>query len=292
MINETWASFARLLSQPASRPKQLNGAPDSQALIDQPLMRRVVNELALADPLALPPKPATAWSIIDGGSALHYTDGAGCALHALPRAAACNAVQASRGRTAFLAQLVRARPSRDATAGAVVGGALAEGAMAGGAMVGGAMSDGPHGGGALPRAERIALAPDWLSGRGCLTHVRRPRALLRAALPAAGGLVDAQRSHCAAAPVQLAPGAGSGFLVAPHFMYSMALKRERAFRAFGWDLRDARNRSDDGLPGCWDRSDHATLFGHTFFAQSENKTVLCAMPRWGQPAYSCCESLP
>eukprot|EP00966_Prymnesium_polylepis_P025185 580902-Prymnesium_polylepis.1 len=33
--------------------------------------------------------------------------------------------------------------------------------------------------------ERIALAPDWLFGRGCLTHVRKPLAVLRVAAPGA-----------------------------------------------------------------------------------------------------------
>lgn len=260
MINETWSSFLRLLSSPPSRAKHLNGAPDSQALIDQPLMRRVVNELAVPDPHALPPKPAAAWSVVDGGSAPHYADGAGCAL---PTAAACAAVHEARGRTAFLAQLVRARP---------FGGA-----------------DGGGGDGSL-KDERIALAPDWLFGRGCLTHVRHPRALLRAALPSTPH--DSQRSHCAAGPVPPAPGASGGILVATHFVYSMALKRKRAFRAFGWDLGDARNRSEDGPQGCWARSEHAMLFGHTFFAQSEHKMVLCVMPRGDEPACSCCQSLP
>eukprot|EP00965_Chrysotila_dentata_P110830 3662597-Pleurochrysis_carterae.AAC.1 len=34
-----------------------------------------------------------------------------------------------------------------------------------------------------------------------------------------------------------APAAAAGTLVATHFVYSMALKRKRAFRAFGWEDR-------------------------------------------------------
>ena len=53
-----------------------------------------------------------------------------------------------RAKAAFLAQLVRPAARPNAPAG---------------------------------REERIALAPDWLFGRGCLTHVRYPARLMRAA---------------------------------------------------------------------------------------------------------------
>mmetsp|Transcript_26202 Transcript_26202/g.72171 ORF Transcript_26202/g.72171 Transcript_26202/m.72171 type:complete len:372 (+) Transcript_26202:328-1443(+) len=256
VINETWAHFLRKLSGPVSKPKHLGGKPDSQALIDQPFMRRVVNELAVEDARSHPPKKAVEWSVIDGGSAAHYAVGSTCILSSQ---SSCEGVHAQRNRTAFLAQLVkpRLRPlSRDALAG---------------------------------RAERIALAPDWLFGRGCLTHVRRPMALLQAALPKHEWR-DAQRSACVPGAVQPAPGAAGGILVATHFVYSKALKRKRAFRAFGWDLGDSRNRSD--LGSCWSRSDEAMLFGHTFFKQMDTKTVLCAMPTEDAPACSCCHDLP
>ena len=72
-------------------------------------------------------------------------------------------------------------------------------------------------------------------------------------------------------------------LVATHFVYSMALKRKRAFRAFGWDFGDGRNRSTtaayNGAAGsCWKRNDRAILLGHTFFTQTEG-TKAVRLPR-------------
>ncbi|KAL3910055.1 MAG: hypothetical protein SGPRY_009200, partial [Prymnesium sp.] len=76
----------------------------------------------------------------------------------------------------------------------------------------------------------------------------------------------------------LAPGPAAGLLVATHFVYSMALKRKRAFSAFGWDLADRRNRSNPG-GACFDRSDRGILFGHTFFDQlDQTKSILCSLP--------------
>ena len=102
---------------------------------------------------------------------------------------------------------------------------------------------------------------------------------------------------CKAAPhaagaVPLAPGPAAGLLVATHFVYSMALKRKRAFRAFGWDLSDARNRSDDAANSCFGRDSRAMLLGHTFFDQTDStKSVLCAMPPADGPACSCCTGI-
>ena len=90
-----------------------------------------------------------------------------------------------------------------------------------------------------------------------------------------------------------APGPAAGLLVATHFVYSMALKRKRAFRAFGWDLGDARNRSKPGADSCWKRSDKAMLFGHTAFTSTpQTKAVLCALPRGDEPDCTCCSGLP
>ena len=93
---------------------------------------------------------------------------------------------------------------------------------------------------------------------------------------------------------QPAPGPAAGMLVATHFVYSMALKRKRSFRAFGWDYADGRNRTRYP-PGeaCWRRSSKAMLFSHTFFAQTERayKAVLCAMPSGDAPECSCCVGL-
>jgi len=73
----------------------------------------------------------------------------------------------------------------------------------------------------------------------------------------------------------------------------MALKRKRAFRAFGWDLGDRRNRSAAASSrSCFDRSNLAMLFGHTFFDQMvDTKSVLCSMPHGDAPACSCCTGL-
>ena len=148
--------------------------------------------------------------------------------------------------------------------------------------------------------EMVALAPDWLFGRGCLTHLRAPLELLKLAHaapnangggrtppPTSGGLTAVNRAP-------LAPGPAAGILVATHFVYSMALKRKRAFRAFGWDLSDARNRSVEGAGSCFKRAKHAMLFGHTFFDQTAStKSILCAMPPDEEtPACSCCTGLP
>ena len=53
----------------------------------------------------------------------------------------------------------------------------------------------------------------------------------------------------------------------------MALKRKRAFRAFGWDLADVRNRTTDGATDCFKRSQLSMLLGHTFFDQTSNTKV-------------------
>ena len=118
---------------------------------------------------------------------------------------------------------------------------------------------------------QVALAPDWLFGRGCLTHVREPKALLDRATPGAS-----KEAQCIPPPTQhgrtmLAPGPAAGLLVATHFVYSMALKRKRTFRSFGWDLGDARPRANYTRGSCWGRSNKGILFGHTFFTQTENK---------------------
>ena len=135
VINGTWARFLQRLSEAPLRPPHLHGKVETQALIDQPFMREVVHELALPDRAATPPKPAQSWSVVPGSAAALYPPGAGCALR---NAAACAAVARQRAASAFLVQLVR--PAMPVNRGA-----------------------------SPPREERIALAPDWLFGRGCLT---------------------------------------------------------------------------------------------------------------------------
>lgn len=183
-------------------------------------MRKAVDELAAPDSASLPPKPASHWAVVSGASAHPYPAGVTCSL---ADQGGCGAVLEARRKTAFLVQLVRPRRP-----------------LAG-----------------LRRDERIALAPDWLFGRGCLTHVRRPLSLLRAALPSWGAQDEQQRASCTPTAAQPAPGAAAGVLVATHFVYSMAVKRQRAFAAFGWSLGDARNRSRSAADDdpCWRRSD-------------------------------------
>jgi hypothetical protein len=93
--------------------------------------------------------------------------------------------------------------------------------------------------------------------------------------------------------VPLAPGPAAGILVATHFVYSMALKRKRAFASFGWDLGDGRNRSACGARStCFDGPAKAMLFGHTFFDQTDAfKSVLCALPGDDGPSRTCCAGL-
>jgi len=68
----------------------------------------------------------------------------------------------------------------------------------------------------------------------------------------------------------------------------MALKRKRAFRAFGWDLADTRNRSVES-GSCFGRSDLGMLFGHTFFDQlDKTKSILCSLPAGDEPDCTCC----
>ena len=277
VINGTWARFLERLGEAPFRPPHLGGKVETQALIDQPFMREVVHGLALADRAATPPKPAQSWSVVPSSAAAIYPPGAECALR---HAVACAAVNAHRAATAFLSQLVRP---------AVPSGVHAH-----------AMG---HAGASMPREERIALAPDWLFGRGCLTHVRKPLELLRrveatCSAPETTCTAPALETTCTAPPQQRglstpAPGPAAGLLVATHFVYSMALKRKRAFRAFGWDLGDARNRSAATSESCWRRTDRAMLFGHTAFTDTpETKSVLCALPRGDEPDCTCCTGLP
>ena len=92
------------------------------------------------------------------------------------------------------------------------------------------------------------------------------------------------------------PGDAGGILVATHFVYSMAHKRQRSFQAFGWDLHDNRTRTAHPTgQHCWGRSNRAMLLGHTFFTQTAEKAVLCSMPPNGNngapPECSCCVGL-
>ena len=143
------------------------------------------------------------------------------------------------------------------------------------------------------RLERVALAPDWFFGRGCLTHLRAPIELLRLAHSPAADQCSCRTQPTSAGYTALAPGPAAGVLVATHFVYSMALKRKRAFRAFGWDLGDRRNRTTSDVSSCFSRSARGMLFGHTFFDQTdETKSILCSLPGTDdKPACSCCTGL-
>ena len=267
VINGTWARFLQRLSEAPLRPPHLNGKVETQALIDQPFMREVVHDLALPDRAATPPKPAQSWSVVPGSAAALYPAGVECALR---NAAACAAVGRQRAASAFLSQLVR--PPMPVNRGA-----------------------------STPREERIALAPDWLFGRGCLTHVRKPLQLLRrieasCSAPEATCTAPGLETTCTAPPRQRglstpAPGPAAGLLVATHFVYSMALKRKRTFRAFAWDAA-SHNRTTYADGSCWDRAQKGVVFGHTFFAQTEAKSVLCAMPSGQESECACCAGMP
>jgi len=258
VINGTWAKFLGLLAGPPHKPSHLAGKPDTAALIDQPLMRAVVDELAVADPAVR--KPRHRWNLVPGSAAPVYSAGVPCGLRDESK---CPAVAQERSLTAFLSQRVRPPVSR-----------LITSPLAGG------------------QEERIALAPDWLFGRGCLTHVRDPLSLLRAARPHFD-----QSTQCVQPPGESglsmpAPGPAAGFLVATHFVYSMALKRKRTFRAFAWDDAKGMNRTAFAPGSCWSRSKRGILFGHTFFTQTDSKSVLCALPSGDEPECSCCAGLP
>ena len=246
VINGTWARFLQKLSGPF--------AGDVQALIDQPLMRNLADELSVADPGL--GKRDRRWVAMSCGAAPIYGGADTCALQ---ERGACAAVAAERSKTAFVVQAVQ--PPKAA-------------------------------GGALRTTERLALAPDWLFGRGCLTHVRHPAALMRAARGAAAK----EASTCTLPPgsgrlAMPAPGPAAGLLVATHFVYSMALKRKRTFRAFAWDAA-SHNRTTYATGSCWDRAQKGVVFGHTFFAQTEAKSVLCAMPSGQDSECACCAGMP
>lgn len=253
VINQTWARFLEKLSGPPFKPPHLHGQVESQALIDQPFMRSVVNDLAVADRRFHPFKPAHQWAAIPGTAGETYVAGSSCALGDV---GLCARVASERHKTAFLVQSVRP-PSTHARS--------------------------------ERRDELVALAPDWLFGRGCLTHLRGPLALLRLAGSTAPSNARCQPPPALQGRAPLAPGPAAGILVATHFVYSMALKRKRAFRAFGWDLADKRNRSMDEDGECFKRSSLSMIFGHTFFDQTDaTKSVVCAMPVGDGPACSCC----
>ena len=266
MINGTWARFLEQLSRPRrSVGSGVTAQPQHvESLIDQEMMRRLVGELATS----APGKPSRRWTVVPGGAAQVYPPEASVATAcALRERAACARVQAERSRTAFLAQTV-AHPE------------------------------------ALRRQQqsrthqpfdRIALAPDWLFGRGCLLAVRSPLPLL-ASLQTTAPL---EQTRCEMPPargrqVQPAPGPAAGMLVATHFVYSMALKRKRTFRAFGWDAVPAGTNRTAYPQGdaCWRRSQRGMLFSHTFMAQTESfRAVLCALPSGSGPECSCCVGL-
>ena len=73
-----------------------------QALIDQPLMRNLADELAVAEPAL--GKRDRRWVAMSGGGAPIYAEADTCALQ---ERAACAAVAAERAKTAFVVQAVR-----------------------------------------------------------------------------------------------------------------------------------------------------------------------------------------
>ncbi|KAL3928961.1 MAG: hypothetical protein SGPRY_002167 [Prymnesium sp.] len=189
VINGTWAKFYEKLSGPPYKPAHVLGPADPAALIDQELMRRVVDELAVSESN----KPRHLWSIVPGTAAAIYAEeGASCPLNS---DADCTRVRVERSRTAFLATVVRPRH--------------------------------PTIGDRAARLERVALAPDWLFGRGCLTHVRKPVDILHSAMPGAERSTTCQMAPSQPGRAMGAPGPSAGMLVATHFVYSMALKRKR-----------------------------------------------------------------
>ena len=99
VINQTWARFLERLSGPPSKPPHLNGAVDSQALIDQPFMRSVVNDLAVPDKARFsPPKyRPDQWAVVPGAAgATLYAEGSRCAL---PPGENCDEIAAERKKT-------------------------------------------------------------------------------------------------------------------------------------------------------------------------------------------------
>jgi len=260
VINGTWARFVALLDGPPRKPPHLGGKPDPNALIDQQLMRDTVS--ALSVPLPDRSKPRDKWLVVAGDKhPTFYAAGTHkCTLAGMLRPV-CKKQYKERAKAAHLVQYVAPPPDPTSIGPSVV------------------------------RAERIALAPDWLFGRGCLTHVRSPRVLLEKATPG-----RAARTECLVPPTEYgltmaAPGPAEHMLVATHFVYSMALKRKRSFRSFAWDLADKRPRANYSQGKCWDRSSKGILFGHTFFANTNTKYVLCAMPETDSPACACCAGL-
>ena len=279
VINGTWARFLEQIGKP--RPTIGSGAAAQpqhvESLIDQPLMRAIVGDLSAAEP----GKPTRQWTVVPGSAAAVY-DGLGAshpaaavASCALRDAAACARVQSERSQTAFLAQLVR--PRRPGSRARQQQQQQQEEEQE-----------------EEERPDRIALAPDWLFGRGCLLTVRNPLALLASTLQTTAPI---SQTRCELPPAggrlaQPAPGPAAGLLVATHFVYSMALKRKRTFRAFAWDAVPAGVNRTWYPPGeaCWRRSKRAMLFSHTFMAQTgrEFKAVLCSLPRGDGPECACC----
>ena len=299
VINGTWERFIQRVGEPPRRPPHLGGAVDTQALIDQPFMREVANSLAVPDDNVVPRKPAEMWSLIPGEAAEIYETPLACALR---DDNLCSTVRTERRRTAFLVQLVRPRRSTPPRCAVPLLVQVEDAVGLGGAHV---RCDVDGNRRQFPMAftqrlpiaflafiprrdERIALAPDWFFGRGCLSHMRAPLEFLKLARPDHGDAATCRAQPTLLGQAQLAPGPAAGLLVATHFVYSMALKRKRAFRAFGWDLADTRNRSIDS-GHCFQRGERAMLFGHTFFDQlQQTKSILCSLPPRDDPACSCC----
>ena len=77
VINGTWARFVQMLGEPRR-------GRNTEALIDQPIMRDVLNELSVAHQR----KPKGRWLLVDGGSADVYGGGdASCARSPTPPSA-------------------------------------------------------------------------------------------------------------------------------------------------------------------------------------------------------------
>ena len=183
VINETWSRFVTMLSSEPARPPHLNGQVDPNPLIDQQIMRDVLNDLAV--PTEQPEsKPRSRWLVVPGSAASVYPPGVSCALDSVP---ACDAVGAEREKASFLIQYAAPKPYRTGER----------------------------------RVEQVALAPDWFFGRGCLTHVRQPKTLIDRANPGISRQTSCVSPPLTKGKTMLAPGPSAGLLVATHFVYSM-----------------------------------------------------------------------
>ena len=150
------------------------------------------------------------------------------------------------------------------------------------------------------RSARVALAPDWMFGRGCVTRTRVGASFLERRMRQLDGVNDGgrlridatgratKRKNARRVSNESVRSMWS-FVVATHFVYSKAQKRLDAFDALGWSKGGGVWRPSDR---CRPAASQALVVGHTLFGLGgfDLKTTVCVSSQ--EDDRKCCRAMP